>query len=134
VRALKTPIPLYGPTVSSFAGSKTKDTGLSAISEPIDVGVDLRPDCMILRRVAGEILRDWAVPDLEAGRVLAVIDAVRRELTCRCLLPARVCMELSHAWPVVTLLMGCADVLVVEYFDVSGFLLGLGADTAVAAR
>lgn len=107
---------------------------MSAISEPIDIGMVLRPDCGILQRVAAAILRDWAVTDLEAARILNAIDAVRRELGRRCVLPARVRMELSHAWPVVTLLMGCGDLLVVEYFDVSGFLLGLGADAVGAAQ
>lgn len=100
---------------------------MNAVTEPIDVGVDLAPECGVLRRVAAAILAGWTVPDLEAEQILKSVDGIRRELVTRCARPARVRMELSQTWPVITLVMRCGEVLAVEYFDVSGFILGLPA-------
>lgn len=103
---------------------------MSAISGPVDIGMDLRPDGTALQRVATTVLADWAVPQAEADRIVTAIDSMHGEVATRCGLPARVRTELSHAWPVVTLLLRCRDVLVIEYFDVSGFLLGLPTEAA----
>lgn len=107
---------------------------MSAVAEPVDIGAALVPECRLFARIARVVLTGWQVPDDEVERVVRTVDRIRGELLRRCARPARVRMELSQAWPVVTLVMTCRDVLAVEYFDVSGFLLGLGAEAAGAAR
>lgn len=101
--------------------------GPVAVAEPIYVGAELAPGCLLLTRVARAVLAAWQVPEEEAERVLLAVEGIGGELQRQVAPPARVRMELSKAWPVVTLVMACADVLVAEYFDISGFLLGLGA-------
>lgn len=107
---------------------------MSAVADPVDVGAELVPECGLLARIAGVVLTGWQVPDEEVERVLRAVERISGELLRRCARPARVRMELSQAWPVVTLVMTCRDVLVVEYFDISGFLLGMGAEAAGVAR
>ena len=107
---------------------------MNAVTEPIDIGVDLAPECEVLRRLATAILTGWTVPDFEAECILDTVEGIRGELMRRCARPARVRMELSQTWPVVTLVMACGDVVAVEYFDVSGFLLGMSSRPMTAAR
>lgn len=105
-------------------------TGPVAVAEPIDVCAELAPDCGLLNRLARVVLAGWQVPGEETERVLRAVEGMRGELLRRCEPPARVRMELSKTWRVLTLVMACRDVLAVEYFDVSGFLLGMGAEAA----
>lgn len=101
--------------------------------EPVDIGVDLAREGGILRRVTAAVLGGWSVNRAETERILEVLDAMRGELLRMCSRPARMRLELSHAWPLVTLVMRCGDVLAVEYCDVSG-LLGMSALETAGTR